>query len=291
MPLCGINFRYGHSVAPIFFLVLVSILLTPICSLQGQTGNDAVVTNRYANIRTGPGTRYTRIGRVSRGERFPVIDIRPQWYKILYKGGEGWIYSKLVRLEQSMPSRAEIDRVSGEISRLNRRLGSVLEKVNQTAERLSEKMKADSALAAVQMSSAVKKGKVSRGALQVSPAWIFVPGGPRLAAGDKFKGLSLVAATTGCLAASAYYHQQYRDCRDDYRALPEGSAPEQFDNLYDKSVRRRKISESFLYAAAGLYAVNVLDYFLFLPRSGISFKVQASPASGQKIQLSMSRAF
>jgi len=291
MPSCGINFRYSHGLRLIIFLVLVSILLTPIHSLQAQAGNDVVVTNRYANIRTGPGTKYTRIGRVNRGERFPVIDIRPQWYKIMYRGREAWIYGKLVRLEQSMLSRAEIDRVSGEISRFNQRLDRVLEKINEAAERLAEKMKADSAQAAMQIAPAGKKGEVSRRAPLVSPAWIFVPGGPRLAAGDKFKGLSLITATTGCLAASAYYHNKYRDYRDDYRALPAGSPPEEFDNLHDKSVLMRKFSESFLYAAAGLYAVNVLDYFLFLPRSGISFQVKAAPASGQKVQLSVSRAF
>jgi hypothetical protein len=170
-------------------------------------------------------------------------------------------------------------------------LDGVLEKINEAAERLAEKMKADNAQAAMQIAPAGKKGEVSRRAPLVSPAWIFVPGGPRLAAGDKFKGLSLIAATTGCLAASAYYHNKYRDYRDDYRALPAGSPPEEFDNLHDKSVLRRKFSESFLYAAAGLYAVNVLDYFLFLPRSGISFQVKAAPASGQKVQLSVSRAF
>jgi len=291
MPSCGINFRYSQGFRLFFFLFLVSIILTPVDPLQAQTGDDVVVTNRYANIRTGPGTRYTRIGRVYRGERFAVIDIRPEWYKIMYKGGEGWIYGKLVRLEQSIPSRAEIDRVSGEISRLNNRLDGMLENLNEAAERLAEKMKADSAGAAMQMVPVAKRGEVSRGAPLVSPAWMFVPGGPRLATGDKFKGLSLITATTACLAASAYYHNKYRDYREDYRALPAGTPPEEFDNFHDKSVRRRKLSESFLYAAAGLYAVNVLDYFLFLPRSGIGFKVQAAPASGQKVQLSISRAF
>jgi uncharacterized protein YgiM (DUF1202 family) len=291
MPSCGINFRYSHGFRLIFFLFLVSILLTPVHSLQGQTGSDVVVTNRYANIRTGPGTRYTRIGRVSRGERFPVIDTRPEWYKIMYKGSEAWIFSKLVRLEQSIPSPVEIGRVGAEINRLNQRLDRVLEKVNEAAERLVEKMKADSAQAAAQAAPAGKRGGVSRGAPLASPAWIFVPGGPRLATGDRLKGLSLIASTTGCLAASAYFHKKYRDYRDDYRALPDGSPAEQFDNLYDKSVRRRRLSESFLYAAAGLYAVNVLDYFLFLPRSGISFQVQTAPAGGQKVQLSVSRAF
>jgi len=291
MPSCGINFRCSRGFKLIFFLFLVLILFTPIHSLQGQTGSDVVVTNRYANIRTGPGTRYTRIGRVYRGERFPVVDTRPEWYKIMYKGREAWIYSKLVRLEQSMPSPVEIDRVSAEIDRLNRRLDRVLEKVNEAAEKLIEKMKADSAQAAMQAMQSGKRGGLSRDASLVSPAWIFVPGGPRLAIGDRLKGLSLIASTTGCLAASAYYHKKYLDCRDDYRALPVGSPPEQFDDLYDKAVRRRRISESLLYAAAGLCAFNVLDYFIFLPRSGVNFKVRAAPAGGQKIQLSLSRVF
>ena len=291
MPSCGINFRYSHGFRLIFFLFLVSILLTPVHSLQGQTGSDVFVTNRFANIRTGPGTKYTRIGRVYRGERFPVIDTRPEWYKIMYKGSEAWIYRKLVRLEQSIPSPVEIDRLGAEINRLNQRLDRVLEKVNQAAERLVEKMKADSTQAAAQAELTGKGGRASRGAPLVSPAWIFVPGGPRLATGDRIKGLSMIASTTGCLAASAYFHKKYRDCREDYRTLPAGSPQEQYDDLYDKSVRRRRISESFLYAAAGLYAFNVLDYFLFLPRSGISFQMQTAPAGGQRVQLSMTRAF
>ena len=291
MPSCGINFRYSQGFRLFFFLFLVSIILTPVDPLQAQTGKDVVVTNRFANIRTGPGTRYTRIGRVYRGERFAVIDTRPGWHKIMYKGGDGWIFGKLVRLEQSMPSQMEIDKVGAEINRLNNRLDGMLEKLDEATERLAERIEADNAQAAVQEAAAEKKRGVSRSAPPVSPAWMFVPGGPRLAAGHKIKGLGLIAATAGCLATSVYYHGEYRDYRNEYRALPAGSLPEEFDDLHEKSVSRRRISESFLYAAAGLYAVNLLDYFLFLPRSGIGFQVKAAPASGQKVQLSMSRAF
>ena len=275
MPSCGINFRYSQGFRLFFFLFLVSIILTPVDPLQAQAGKDVVVTNRFANIRTGPGTRYTRIGRVYRGERFAVIDTRPGWHKIM----------------QSRPSQMEIDKVGAEINRLNNRLDGMLEKLDEAAERLAERIEADNAQAAVQEAAAEKKRGVSRSAPPVSPAWMFVPGGPRLAAGHKIKGLGLIAATAGCLATSVYYHGEYRDYRNEYRALPAGSPPEEFEDLHEKSVSRRRISESFLYAAAGLYAVNLLDYFLFLPRSGIGFQVKAAPASGQKVQLSMSRAF
>lgn len=44
------------------------------------------------NVRSGPGTNYTVLAQVSRGERLPVLGKMPDWYQVKLPGGEvGWI--------------------------------------------------------------------------------------------------------------------------------------------------------------------------------------------------------
>ena len=50
-----------------------------------------------ANVRGGPSTRYSVIGRVTRGEEIPVLGSQGGWLKVrLADGTEGWVYSKIV---------------------------------------------------------------------------------------------------------------------------------------------------------------------------------------------------
>jgi len=264
---------------------------------RAQIIGEVVITNRFANIRSGPGTKYARLGKAYRGERFPVMDIIPQWYQIMYNDRVGWVYSKLVRFEQSMPTQEEIERVSEEISILSKRIDNVLEKLSRANELLSRKLSSGESEAPQGTTGKPdeeveleKEDRIAREA-PVAPAWAFVPGGARLAAGHKLKGWGLLAATLGCLGAGVYYHGEYQDYQDRYRALTSEDPPQEFERLHDKADRQLKLSDSFFYAAAGLYAFNVLDYFLFLPRSPLGIQVETTPSNGQKINLSMSCSF
>ncbi len=94
-----------------------------------------------------------------------------------------------------------------------------------------------------------------------------------------------------CLATGFVYHNQYLDYRSRYRNLPPDAAPLEFCSLYDKADMKSHLSSGFFYAAAGMYALNILDYFFFLPHPGVSLKVDPVPQNGQKINLSLSCSF
>ncbi len=48
------------------------------------------------NVRSGPGTSYSKIGQVYRGERYPVLGIQDGWYKISYGNSDGWVSGQYV---------------------------------------------------------------------------------------------------------------------------------------------------------------------------------------------------
>ncbi|HUU28868.1 MAG TPA: SH3 domain-containing protein [archaeon] len=296
MPSGGINFLIIQAKRLIFLIVSLCILSTLAQSLQAQIVGEVVIANRYANIRSGPGTKYVRLGRANRGERFSVTEIRPEWYQIMYRGRAGWVFGKLVRFEQKMPTQDEISRVSAEIQNLNNRIDKMLEKINAANTLLTEKYApiSQEKKGAAGRKSPLDKDKESMrvgGGRPVSMAWAFVPGGARLVSGHKLKGWGLLAGTVGCLAAGAFYNADYRDYMKQYRALTQDAQPEQFSDLHDKAQSRLRLANGFFYAAAGLYAVNILDYFFFLPRTGIALELKTTPQSGQKINLSMSCSF
>ncbi len=280
---------------------LTFFFLALICAATGlqssaalaQSGTVAVVSNRYANIRSGPGIGYTRLGRVYRNERLPVTDIRAEWIEVAYRGRGAWIFGKLVSLETAGPSQAEIDRVELKVLDLNNRLDQLTAKIEQAAGAVRRNYPAPPPPpppeTAGPATARPRKKKLS--VVRVSPAWIFIPGGPRLAAGDRLRGYGLLGLSVACAGGGYYFHDRYRNYRDDYRALDASAQPAEFSTLFNKADNRRRVSEALLYAAAGMYALNVLDYFFFLPRAMAGVSVQgAQPGSG-RIKLSMSTEF
>ena len=64
---------------------------TPISvSANIVTGEDG------ANVRTGPGVDYTRVGFIDPGGQVQVIGRYADWWQIEYGGGEGWVYGGIV---------------------------------------------------------------------------------------------------------------------------------------------------------------------------------------------------
>ncbi len=274
----------------LFFLALIfAASAVQSADALAQSGTVAVVTSRYANIRSGPGIGYTRLGRVYQNERLPVTDIRAEWIEVAYRGRGAWIFGKLVSLETTGPSQAEIDRVELKVRDLNNRLDQLTGKIEQAAEVVQRSYPAPPPETTITATARPRKKKLS--VVRVSPAWIFIPGGPRLAAGDRLRGYGLLGLSAACAGGGYYFHDRYRGYRDDYRALDASAQAEEFSTLFDKADNRRKVSEALLYAAAGMYALNVLDYFFFLPRAMAGVSVQgAQPGSG-RIKLSMSTEF
>jgi hypothetical protein len=270
-------------------LMLIITLCVPFASSLRAADSEAVVTNRFANVRSGPGTQYTRLGRVYQGNRFQVTTIRPEWVEIIYKGRPAWIFRQLVSLTSSGPSESEVDRVEIRVEDLNNRLDRLVDKLERATE-LVEQRYPDSAMAAPEMQKKAKQMRMEP-LPRVSPAWVFIPGGPRLAAGDRWRGWGLMGVTLACAGGGYYYYDQYQGFKDDYKELDSAAMPEEFQRLVDKADSRHKVSNGLIYATAGLYAVNVLDYFFFLPRSVAGMQVNSQPEPGGRIKLSMSTDF
>lgn len=58
---------------------------------------EVVVNVDNANVRSGPGTNYSILVRMTRGARLPVIGFSNNWYRIrLFNGREGWISGNIV---------------------------------------------------------------------------------------------------------------------------------------------------------------------------------------------------
>lgn len=273
-------------------LILTALLcLLPDAVSYAQIQGQAVITNSYANIRSGPGTGYKRLGRVLAGERFPVTGSRAEWYRILYKGREAWVFARLARLEQSGPSSAEVQHLESQIDNLNQRVDKVtgkLENVRQTLE--AGIAEASPEVAPQKQPKKNKDINVSapRELRQVGAAWAFIPGASRMRQGQPVRGSLMLGLTAGCAAAGVWAWNNYSSLRDDYRAIPVGSPQDEFDRALSRSERRRDLAVGLLAGTAGLYALNIADHFLFLPQPNLAL----TPAGdGERVNLSLSCEF
>lgn len=86
------------------------------------SGQEAVVANPVVNVRSGPGTNYEIVGRVKKGDRFPVLKVKKSWVQIKIDQetlerirkqegnmkpepwtGETWIFRRLIRFVGKPP--------------------------------------------------------------------------------------------------------------------------------------------------------------------------------------------
>ena len=67
------------------------------------SSSSGVITADWLNVRTGPGTNYSRMGSVAQGTRLTVISVHGEWYKITCQmDGEiktGYVHSDYVQLD------------------------------------------------------------------------------------------------------------------------------------------------------------------------------------------------
>lgn len=72
-----------------------------------EESNEVRLTaNQTANIRSGPGTNYPAIGRLSAGDSYPIVAKNPagDWYQFQIEGRDGWVISSLVTVSGSADS-------------------------------------------------------------------------------------------------------------------------------------------------------------------------------------------
>jgi uncharacterized protein YraI len=69
-----------------------------------QSAQYGVVSSNVLNLRSGPGTNYTVVGRLRRGDRVEILDRQPGWLLIkapAVNGGSAWVAARYVLLEGS----------------------------------------------------------------------------------------------------------------------------------------------------------------------------------------------
>ena len=85
---------------------------------------DSTVTVNVSalNVRSGPGTDYSKIGTVYKGSSLTVLETNDMWYHVkLNNGLKGWVYSRYVKKEYS--SNTTYNTGSINISAVNVRSG------------------------------------------------------------------------------------------------------------------------------------------------------------------------
>jgi N-acetylmuramoyl-L-alanine amidase len=54
------------------------------------------IQGRVVNIRSGPGTDYTKVSSLPNGTRIKAVGFEGDWYQVIYPGGKGWVAGWLV---------------------------------------------------------------------------------------------------------------------------------------------------------------------------------------------------
>ena len=68
---------------------------------QDKTG---VVTVSALNVRSGPGTKNHKVGMVVKGNKVTVHEKTGEWYRISYKGLQGYVHSSYVQIQSGTPA-------------------------------------------------------------------------------------------------------------------------------------------------------------------------------------------
>ncbi len=76
----------------------------------------AVVDATDVNLRFGPGTAYKVVGKVNKGDVFPVLAKSGDWYKLSVAGGTAWVAGWLIKIKdppkQERPTKDEGERAA-----------------------------------------------------------------------------------------------------------------------------------------------------------------------------------
>lgn len=84
----------ANPVSPVVPVVVADPVVTPVTTTAGQ-GQSYVSASRL-NIRSGPGTRYSVIGTLTRGQVVSPVGRSGNWTQIQLSSGYGYVYSKYI---------------------------------------------------------------------------------------------------------------------------------------------------------------------------------------------------
>ncbi|MFW5748727.1 MAG: SH3 domain-containing protein [Chloroflexota bacterium] len=68
------------------------------------SGIPQAIFDRQQNVRTGPGTNFTRLGTFAPNDRADILaqNLDGTWYKVRFQGGQAWVYAPYVTVEGSL---------------------------------------------------------------------------------------------------------------------------------------------------------------------------------------------
>ena len=98
----GFDRMKKRQIKKLILLVLVMMLAIPVqakaAGMESAKGS-AIVDTDNLNIRSGPGTDYSALGKVSTGESFDVTAVSDEWVEIDYYGDKGYLSMNYVVYE------------------------------------------------------------------------------------------------------------------------------------------------------------------------------------------------
>lgn len=98
----GFDRMKKRQIKKLLLLVLVMMLAIPVqakaAGLESAKGS-AIVDTDNLNVRSGPGTDYSALGKVSTGESFDVTAVNDEWVEIDYYGDKGYLSMNYVVYE------------------------------------------------------------------------------------------------------------------------------------------------------------------------------------------------
>jgi SpoIID/LytB domain protein len=75
-----------------------------------QPASVGIVAASGLNVRSGPGTNYSKIGFLYRNSQVTILGQTGAWYKIKFGSTTGYVHSAYVKVSNAVPSRGEDDR-------------------------------------------------------------------------------------------------------------------------------------------------------------------------------------
>lgn len=82
-------------------LIMASAIVPITASFVHASGETGIVTANVLNVRSGVGTGYSVIGKVYKGDEFNLLESKSGWYKIKYRGKDGWVSGSYIAKKQS----------------------------------------------------------------------------------------------------------------------------------------------------------------------------------------------
>jgi len=90
---------------PIFLIFVIVFSIFRMVNPSAAEGD--FVTTTALNVRRGPGTEYKKMGCVPKGTVLDTIEYKDGWYKINFKGNEGYVCGDYVKVKTKKEAKKE----------------------------------------------------------------------------------------------------------------------------------------------------------------------------------------